>query len=231
MKQNILLLLCMFAALFSCSKDATQYRDLLGNSEITYPGLTSNFKAFQGNLRIKLQWYPSPDPSISKYVIYWNNGLDSLWLTADNHSPLDSVSTIISGLSEDLQNFVMYTTGEKGERSIGQTLSAVRIYGPRYTSSLVNRQIDANRAPEAVDSVTYKIFFSPIDTVTNTKTTITYQDKLKRMQTININAKTDSAVLEMATAGTKVAVRSSYVPVSRAIDTFSVSYSDTLLLE
>jgi Domain of unknown function len=231
MKQTTLLILLMAITFLSCTKEGTKYRDLLGNGEITYPGLTTNFKALQGNLRIKLQWHPSPDPGVKKYVIYWNNGLDSVWLNSSSNKPSDSVSTIISGLNEDLQNFSLYTVGEKGERSIGQTISAVRIYGPLYTSSLVNRQVDGNRAPEAVDDHTYKIFFSPVDTILNINTAISYQDNQHQMRTININAKTDEAILEMITAGTKVAMRSAYVPVKNAIDTFNVSYSDTLLLQ
>lgn len=231
MKQSSILLLFIALAVLSCTKENTQYRDLLGGSEITYPGLTTNFKVFQGNLRIKLQWHPSPDPGVKKYVIYWNNGLDSVWLNATSNKTSDSVSTIISGLNEDLQNFSLYTVGEKGERSIGQTLSAVRIYGPLYTSSLVNRQVDGNRAPEAIDDHTYKIFFSPVDTVLNINTAISYQDNLHQLRTIIINAQTSEAILDMVTAGTKVAMRSAYVPVKNAIDTFNVNYSDTLLLQ
>lgn len=231
MKQSILLLLFMATAFLSCTKEGTQYRDLLGSGEITYPGLTANFKALQGNLRIKLQWQPSPDPGVKKYVIYWNNGLDSVWLDASSNKPSDSVSTVISGLNEDLQNFSLYSVGEKGERSIGQTLSAIRIYGPLYTSSLVNRQVDGNRAPEAIDDHTYKIFFSPVDTVLNINTAISYRDSQHQLRIITINAKTEEVVLDMITAGTKVAVRSAYVPVRNAIDTFNVSYSDTLLLQ
>lgn len=230
MKQSILLLFIAIAVL-SCKKENTQYRDLLGGSEITYPGLTTNFKAFQGNLRIKLQWHPSPDPGVKKYVIYWNNGLDSVWLNATSNKTSDSVSTIISGLNEDLQNFSLYTVGEKGEKSIGQTLSAVRIYGPLYMSSLVNRQLDDTREPEAIDDHTYRIFFSPVDTVLNINTAISYQDNQHQLRTVNIGAKTDEAVLEMVTAGTKVAMRSAYVPIKNAMDTFNVSYSDTLLLQ
>lgn len=231
MKQRLLFILLVSVTFFSCTKDGTKYRDLLGNNEITYPGLTGNFKAIQGNLRIKLQWYPSPDPNIKKYVIYWNNGLDSVWLNSTIHSTTDSVSTIISGLNEDLLNFTLYTVGEKNERSIGQTLSAVRIYGPLYTSSLVNRQTDGNKAPEAVDDHTYKVFFSPVDTVLNINTAISYEDNQHQIRTVNLSPKSNEALLEMATAGTKVAIRSTYVPVKNAIDTFNVNYSDTLLLQ
>lgn len=230
MKQSATILLFMACLCLSCSKDATKYRSLLGDKEIIYPGPVTNLKAFQGDLRVKLQWNPSPDPSITKYVIYWNNNDDSLTLKASNNNPLDSINTVITGISEYVQNFVMYTFDDNGNRSIGQSLSNTRIYGPLYRSSLINRILNSSKPPVTVSPNTYKIFFSAIDTVLNTGTSISYINSQLQLTTININAKTDSAILNMATAGTKVAIRSSYVPVLHAIDTFNVSYSDTLVL-
>lgn len=232
MKQPALLLL--FTAIcvaFGCSKDITKYRELLDKREIVYPGPVSNFRAFQGNLRIKLQWYPSPDPSIVKYLVYWNNNSDSLVLTADHNNPLDSVHTVIRGLGEYVQNFVLHTVDDKGNRSIGQSLSGVRIFGPLYVSSLINRVPNANKPPVLVDVNTYKLFFAPADTILNTGTSLTYEGKDGQVRIVEMGPKADSAMLTMAGAGTKVAVRSSYVPVHRAIDTFRVTYSDTLVLK
>lgn len=231
MKRSIRLLLFISCIYFGCNKGEVEYKNLLGGKEIIYPGLTSNFKAYQGNLRVKLQWNPSPDPSITKYVIYWNNGLDSLSLPASGSNPQDTLSTMISGLSEYVQNFVLYTFDDHGNRSIGQSLSGVRIYGPLYMSSLVNRQPDASKPPVALNGYTYKIFFSKADTLLNAGTALSYLDSLQNPVTISLGAKTDSVILNLAKAGTKVAIRSSYVPVRNAVDTFKVSYSDTLLLK
>lgn len=219
---------CLF---MGCSKEITQYRELLNNEEIIYPGPVSHFSAFQGNLRIKLQWHPSPDPSIAKYVIYWNNKTDSVTLEATNRNTLDSVSTVISNLGEYVQNFVLYTLDDKGNRSIGQSLSGVRIFGPLYISSLVNRQLDANRPPKAEDADTYKLYFAGADTVLNAGTQLTYTGTDNQVHTADLAAKSDSIFLDMVKAGTKIAVRTSYVPVHRAIDTFRVTYSDTLVLK
>lgn len=231
MKRSIILLLFVSCIYIGCNKGDTDYRELLNKKEIIYPGLTSNFKAYQGNLRVQLQWNPSPDPSITKYLIYWNNGEDSLMLDASSSNPQDTQRTMISGLNEYVQNFVLYTYDAKGNRSIGQSLSGVRIYGPLYASSLVNRQVDAARPPVAVNEYTYKVFFSRADTILNTGTVISYVDSMQHPVVINLDAKTDSVILDLAKAGTKVAVRSSYVPVFKAVDTFRVAYSDTLLLE
>lgn len=231
MKQTAILLLFISCLSISCSKDATKYRELLNNAEIVYPGPVNNFKAFPGNLRIKLQWNPSPDPSITKYIIYWNNSTDSLVLEASNTNTSDSISTGITGLEEYVQNFVLYTIDGKGNKSIGQSLSGVRIYGPLYGSSLINRPLDANRPPKVENNSTYTIYFSATDTLLNINTSISYLDSLQQPRTVQVDAKTDSAVLDLALAGTKVTMLSSYVPVYRAIDTFDVKYSDTLVLE
>lgn len=230
MKRSTILLLFISCLYLSCNKGEVDYKDLLGGKEIIYPGLTRNFKAYQGNLRVKLQWNPSPDPSITKYMIYWNNNGDSLSLNASSSNTQDTVSTIISGVSEYVQNFVLYTFDNLGNKSIGQSLSGVRIYGPLYNSSLINRSLDASRPPVAVNEYTYKVFFAAADTSLNINTGLSYLDSSQNPVTLYINAKTDSIVLDLAKAGTKVAMRSSYVPVPNAVDTFRVMYSDTLLL-
>ncbi|WP_157986644.1 DUF4998 domain-containing protein [Chitinophaga alhagiae] len=219
---------CLF---MGCSKEITKYKDLLDNREIIYPGPVSNFSVFQGNLRIKLQWNPSPDPSITKYMIYWNNNRDSLTLNAAHNNTLDSVSTVIESLDEYVQNFVLYTLDDKGNRSVGQSLSGVRIFGPLYISSLVNRALDAAKPPEVEDTDTYKLYFAAADTILNAGTQLTYTGTDNLERTVNLAAKYDTAMLDMAAAGTKVAIRTSYLPVHRAIDTFRVAYSDTLVLQ
>lgn len=231
MKRSTILLLFISCIYLSCNKGDTDYRGLLNKKEIVYPGLTGNFKVFQGNLRVQLRWNPSPDPSITKYLIYWNNGSDSLSLNATSSNPQDTQRVMISGLNEYVQNFVLYTLDAQGNRSIGQSLSGVRIYGPLYVSSLVNRQVDAGKPPVVMNPNTYKVFFSRADTILNTGSAISYVDNLQNPVSITLDAKTDSVVLNQVKAGTKVAVRSSYVPVKGAVDTFRVTYSDTLVLK
>lgn len=219
---------CFFTG---CMKDEDQYKDLLGNREIVYPGPVSNLKAYQGNLRIKLQWNPSPDPSITRYMIYWNNNADSMMLKTTGSNTQDTVTAIISGIAEYVQNFVLYTYDGEGNRSIGQSLSGVRIYGPLYVSSLTNRIVDAARPPQLVAPGTYRVYFSPADTLLNVATSLSYTDAMQQPRTARIDAKTDSVTLEQVAVDTKVALRSSYIPVPRAIDTFNVAYSDTLVLK
>jgi hypothetical protein len=59
--------------LFGCKKLDTEYRDYLKNSETVYPGIPSGITCYPGNNRVQFNWMPSPDPSVAKYIIYWNN--------------------------------------------------------------------------------------------------------------------------------------------------------------
>ncbi|HVI43854.1 MAG TPA: DUF4998 domain-containing protein [Chitinophaga sp.] len=230
MKAYTFLLPAMLLLAVSCAKEATKYKELLNETEIIYPGPVSSLTARAGNQRALLQWQPSPDPGITGYVIYWNNNLDSLRLTASGTSR-DTVRTLISGIGEYVQNFVLYTVDGKGNKSVGQSLSGIRIYGPLYISSLVNRPLNASKPPVALPGNGYKLYFSATDTALNINTRLTFYDAAGKVQTADLSAKQDSVILSQATAGTKVAVRSAYIPALTAIDTFNVAYSDTTTLK
>ena len=216
--------------LVSCSKETTKYRELLNGTEVIYPGQVYNLTARPGNLRALLQWQPSPDPTITGYIIYWNNNIDSLRLPISGNAK-DTVSALVSGMKEYVQNFVLYTTDDKGNKSVGRSLSGVRVYGPLYVSSLVNRQLNAAKPPVAVSANTYVLYFSPADTSLNVNTRLTFNDIGNHFQVVNLSAKNDSVILGPIAAGAKVAIRSSFIPAVNAIDTFNVSYSDTLTLK
>ncbi|MCH5719275.1 DUF4998 domain-containing protein [Niabella hibiscisoli] len=51
----------------------------MNGEEVIYTGIVTNLKANPGNERVQLTWNPSSDPSITKYVIYYNSRRDS-WL-------------------------------------------------------------------------------------------------------------------------------------------------------
>ncbi len=231
MKQRIIILFFISCLVWSCSKDDTKYKSLLNGKEVIYPGPVSNFKAFQGNLRAMLQWNPSPDPSITGYVIYWNNGSDSVVLKTKGNNTSDIVATTINGIGEYVQNFVLYTFDANGNRSIGQSLSGVRIYGPLYVSSLVNRSLNSGKPTVVMGGGSYKLFFSPTDTALNINTRLSYTDSQSQPRIVNVGPKMDSTILMQAASGTKIAVRSSYIPVRNAIDTFNVAYTDTIVLQ
>lgn len=230
MKAYTFLWLVLLFCTTACTKEATKYRELLNGTEIIYTGPVSSFNARSGNLRALLQWQPSPDPSITGYIIYWNNNTDSMKLPATG-TVNDTLKTLITGMGEYVQNFVLYTTDSKGNKSVGQSLSGVRIYGPLYISSLVNRQLNSSKPPVALPGNTYTLFFSATDTALNINTRLSFYNAANQLQTVNLPARSDSIVLNAVTPGTKVAVLSSYIPELKALDTFNVAYSDTITIQ
>ncbi|QJB31119.1 hypothetical protein HF324_06965 [Chitinophaga oryzae] len=230
MKAFAFLMSALCLCTVACTKEATKYKDLLNDAEIIYPGPVSSLNARPGHLRAMLQWQPSPDPSITEYIIYWNNNTDSMKLPAKGTTK-DTIRTLITGMDEYVQNFVLYTTDGKGNKSVGQSLSGVRIYGPLYISSLVNRQLNSSKPPEALPGNAYKLFFSATDTALNTNTRLTFYNANNQLQTVDLPSRSDSVVLNAVNAGTKVAVLSSYIPELKALDTFHVAYSDTITVQ
>src|ERR1700743_24992 len=97
---KISILLVMIAVFISCAKRDQEFKDFLKGKELVYPGIVNNPNSKPGNLRVELLFNPSPDPSIAKYVIYWNNKADSLVYTSSDHNPADTLKVIIPNLNE-----------------------------------------------------------------------------------------------------------------------------------
>lgn len=70
--------------LYGCSKQDTQFESYLNGHEVKYPGTVANAHSRPGNLRAALTWNPSTDPSITRYVVYWNNKADSIIYNSTN---------------------------------------------------------------------------------------------------------------------------------------------------
>ena len=92
------MLLACFLSMWGCSKKPTDYRSFLNNTEIVYPGRVSNPQILPGNGRLMIIWRPSPDPSITRYVVTWNGGGDSVTLPATAHSTSDTVRCVVNHL-------------------------------------------------------------------------------------------------------------------------------------
>src|ERR1700753_2333652 len=102
---KISVVLVVVASFISCQKRDTEFRDFLKGKELIYPGVVQNPHYKPGNLRAELLWNPSPDPSIVKYVIVWNNKADSLVYNSSDHNPADTLRVIVPNLSEYSYSF------------------------------------------------------------------------------------------------------------------------------
>lgn len=225
MKYYIITLITIL--LFSCSRKPTDYRSLLQGQEIIYPGAVGAVSIYPGNSRLQLSWHPSPDPSITRYVIYWNNSADSLVIPANKHNPSDTITCQISNLQEYIYTLYIYSYDNAGNKSIATEIDNVRVYGSIYQNNLHNRPVNTD-TPFVVGSngtdVTLK-FLIP-DSI-NITTSIKYTNSTGTVQQLALSPDSSSILLHDFKFGTSVLYRSSYIPKTGAIDTFYVSAYDT----
>jgi len=224
---NNILLLTGLLSVVSCSKKATDYRSFLDGTELTYPGAISNFKYQPGNRRLQLTWNPSPDPSVSKYVVRWNNNADSLSVNATSHNPADTVKVLIDKLDEYPYTFFINSYDAEGNKSVVGELDNARVYGSVYQGGLHNRMPDPT-TPYVYNNNdgTVQLNFSQPDTI-NITTKISYTNEAGTVKQTAIVPSASSVVLDSHKPGTSVTYQSSYVPLKSAIDTFTTLTVDT----
>jgi hypothetical protein len=206
--------------MISCSKKATDYRSFLDGHETIYPGTVSNVQVSPGDGRLQISWQASPDPSITGYTVFWNNGLDSISLPAVK---TDTVRCLISNLGEYNYTFVIYSYDAAGNKSISTTLNNIKIYGDIYKSSLHNRPYDVADPASYITPTTVMLKFSTPDTI-NINTEIRYTDANGLVQSAWLPADSSTLRLDSYQPGSAIYYRSSYIPVRGAIDTFTLDY-------
>lgn len=224
--------ICLFsfiaAGFIACEKKDQEFKNFLGDKEVTYPGKVQNPRSKPGNLRTALVWNPSPDPSVSKYVIYWNNKADSLVVTSNNHNTSDSVTAVIPGLSEYIYSFTIMSYDSKGNRSVPLDINNVKVYGPVYQSGLLNRVYDAANPFTVSENGDVKLNFLAADTSSlNVSTIIKYTNRNNVVVEKNLAADANSLTINDYKSGAPVSFRSGYIPVKGAIDTFYVENFST----
>lgn len=222
-KLIIFCLICLAAA--SCKK-WDEYRTLVPEGEARYPGIDSAIFKLAGHNRLQLYWRPSPDPAVTGFIIYWNDGGDSLILPSKSTNPEDTIRTIITGLPEGAYNFTVYSYDARGNRSIPKLVSNARTYGSQYLGNLYNRSLQFSKPGEYVEGGALRLYFNTPDTI-NIRTEVRYQVAAGTWQSANILPEESSIDLQGIVPGSKFAYRSSYIPSLGSIDTFYVNRYDS----
>lgn len=222
---KILVALTAILLIYGCSKDALDYKNYLNQKEKVYPGFPVAVTAAPGNYRVKLSWKASPDPSVTRYMIFWNNAQDSLEMKAPDRS-VNEVSIVISNLVEYNYSFTLYSYDKDGNKSVPVQVNNVKVYGDSYKSSLTNRFLVA-ASPYELDDNGITLNFEHPDTINiNTEIRYTYKDGTIRQAKIGPND--NSIKLPDYKLGTKIYFKSAYIPVKSAIDTFYTTGFDSL---
>ena len=223
---NVTVFFFICFALFGCKKYDRDYKSFLDNHEITYPGLATGVGSHAGNLRAVLVWRPSPDPSIKNYVITWNNGTGSVVVNATSHDPADSITVSIPNLKEYVYNFRIVAHDSEGNTSVGQDLNNVRVYGPVYQATLLNRAYNAANPYQLNDNGSVTLYFNKADT-NNVATSIKYTNNLGATEEKLLSPDSSAITLTNYKIGSSLQYRSSYIPAKNAVDIFNVnSYDD-----
>ncbi len=209
--------------LFSCDRLGTDFRDFLGENEIKYTGAVGEVHNKPGNLRTQLVWKASSDPTITKYVIYWNGKRDSAIVDVDGRP--DSIYALITGLQEYTYSFTIHSFDAKGNKSIPKEVNNIRVYGDVYKNGLLNRAINADRPYLAYSSESTILNFLAPDTI-NIHTRIRYENMFGQTIEKTMGPNEQTMELNDYKLGTDILYRSSYIPVTGAIDTFEVNDFD-----
>jgi hypothetical protein len=217
----------MIVVFFGCEKKDTEFKNFLNGHEVVYPGKVLNISSRPGKNRVALLWNPSPDPSVSKYVIYWNNKADSMVVNATTHNTSDTVRAIIPNLQEYVYSFTVISKDSAGNKSVPQEINNVKVYGDVYNSSLLNRPYNGTNPYEVnLSDGSVKLFFNTPDTI-NISTSVKYTNTSGATLEKLLMPIDNSIVLPNYKPGTEIFYKSSYIPGSGAIDTFYVANYDT----
>ena len=220
-------LVAAIVALTGCHK-WDEYKGFIPEGEKIYPGLDTAVSYRPGNGRALLTWPASPDQRVSKYAVYWNNKADSMVFNAASHDPKDTVKALIENLNEGFYTFVIHSFDNNGNKSIGVEKNNLRVYGPQYQSTLLNRILTDANYSESGDGLT--LLWKAPDTV-NTSTSIWYTNALGAQKKITLYADVDVTKIADWKIGTKIFYQSFYKPRTMAIDSFAVLSKDSLLIK
>lgn len=220
--KNLIIFIGLFllVVVMGCEKQQTDFRDFFDGHEITYTGSAGNVISRTGNLRAQLKWKSNADPSIVKYVVYWNNKVDSQVVAITGKT--DSVFVTIPNLKEFVYSFTIYSYDNKGNRSVPKDVNSVKVYGPTYKNALLNRGYNAADPYLLNADGSVKLNFNLPDSI-DIGTVIKYTNTAGNTVEQTLSAQNNSIVLPNYKLGTEIQYLSSYVPERNSLDVFTVA--------
>ncbi|WP_265842215.1 DUF4998 domain-containing protein [Pedobacter sp. PLR] len=129
------ILFCFFA----CTKDG-DYSEYLKKAEKIYPGRPDSVVVSSGYNKAQIVSLLSADPRVAKLGVYWNGRRDSIIASVAAADLNKRKAVDIPVIPEGIYTFELATFDKAGNRSVF-TEKTGQIYGPAYSSGLVNRVV------------------------------------------------------------------------------------------
>lgn len=215
--------------LFSCSKFNETYHDFWKDGQKVYPASPDSLRAFSGRDRVMLQWLNIGDPTLTKAVIYWNNGTDSLEVPIEAGQPdgQDTINVFINGLAEGAYSFDIYTYDKLANRSVVSNVIG-KVYGNSYANSLLTRLVENNSLVDG--SLTIQWGEQADATSVGTEIVYTNTEGAEVQRYVAPDADTTLLVDFDQTSSKYFKYRTLFLPDSTAIDTFYTDYDSVRVL-
>lgn len=213
MKLQYIILLIIVSVFYSCD-DMNDLHEKYLQGETIYLGKPINFKIEPGKYRAKVKFWHSADPKVSKSIVKYNFGKDSIVINHDIFTRMDSVEQIIDNLEEETYVFEIYNSNNEGNLKSLVLEKSINIYGNKYESFLVNRSYKTTRLED-------KLIVNWSNPSENSLYTIleytNVSDQIVKLRVENSEDKTEVTDHKL---GTEIKVSSFYKPVVSAIDDF-----------
>ena len=222
--------LLLGSILLVCCQKPDDYKKYTDAGEKIYPGAVVGAQSFPGNGRVLLAWTHGIDSRVKKYKITWNNGAGSKEVDAKSLNTGDTLKLYIDQLAESSYNFIIYSLDDAGNQSVSTILPPVKAYGSLYKNSLYNRGLDISNATLLNSDGSVTVNFIAADTI-NIETVVRYTDNTNTIRTTTVSADSFSTNLPNYKLGSYIYLRSSYKPVSIAIDTFITNAEDSVMVK
>ncbi|BDD10529.1 hypothetical protein FUAX_29610 [Fulvitalea axinellae] len=219
MKINIKFLalasMCSLLVFASCSEMNDLHQDYLDQGEKIYAGKPDSVYVKGGRERAYLELILTQDQRIKEYVIYWNNGADSVRKTVEKTSGTDTVGVMIDNLLEGTYLFNSQTIDGAGNRSLKVETTGYT-YGENFQSGLSNRRMERDVWILPGEAMV-KFKGNPEKSVS---TEFRYTDSEGAPGEFTLSSDDVDAVAQISGKPMKLEMRTLFLPEEGAIDTF-----------
>jgi hypothetical protein len=213
---------CLLACSTACEDNNSLHQKYIDEGETIYPGTVDSVRVFTGNEKAKFMWEINSDPRVTKVVISWNEGENSVEIpvTQTNNKEMEAVIDV----SEGIHNFILMTMDALGHSSM-ETAKTAQVYGTKYISSLANRGMKY-----FLDDGALEIDWQPIENPLIQYVTVVYSDYTDTsnpiQKTVRIENVDTQTKIPNVRIGDPFTITTAYLPANgfETLDALPASY-------